>query len=420
LSYFDKLPNLALGNVVSYLNKYDSYSNKYYFLDGLMSAYPALGGRIRHGVSWRTIGDEDEPSLPLLDVLRSLLLTSVESTVNFNVDWRPQDEGTYRKWKNLLTSKYLRRVVVGDPRVLLGEKISDDVRTLKITLPVDLHREVVWPLFKKSMFVPASLEKVETEAGYAALPMSLVSSGAEFFALFSAVPKLYFYPWNPRPEFWDGFETFDNVVELSVNYDDWSEYQYSVPLDRFVNLRKLQMRGIAENLLDFDVVLPRLRTLELMDVFESAFQQNIWEHLARLVPNLVNLRIDGHFFPVKGCPRQTLTQHGDLCAVTIPEHFTCLEKLNIAVALEFSSVLDMVDRFEAVRPGGVKEVKVDGFVYYARSECVNVSAKVARWVKQKRRQNRKMAFDVWVRQGRLSIADRPPFNPSYLFKFSQP
>ncbi len=361
----------------------------------------------------------------MLDVLRSILLISADSIVNFTVYWKPEDEGTYRKWKSLLASKNLRRVRVFDPRVLLGEKISDTVRTFKITLPGDLHAEVVWSLFEKTLFVPARLEKVEIEAiarGHFDVAMSLVTGGAEFFALFSTVPALYFNCTHPRPEFWNAFETLDNILELSIKYHGWSD-EYRVPLDQFVNLRKVRMRVIGD-LLDLDVVVPQLRTMELTDIKQTGLKQDVLEHLARAAPNLVNLTIDAE------SDVSTLVVfwiQRDLFTVTIPEHFTYLQKLNIAVPLDILDVAVMVERFEALRPGGLKEVKVKGLVFYTRSECVVKSEKIARWVKTKRCENNNAAFEVFLQQGlfssddRLDISDklRSEGRPSYLFQFSQ-
>jgi hypothetical protein len=395
-------------------------------LDGLLSAYPAISGKIRNSVSWRTIGYEDDcHSITVLGVLRSLMLTSLESTVNFIVYWKPEDEQTYGKWKSLLTSPHLRRVRVFDPRVLLGEKISDDVRTLKIMLPDDANEEVIWPLFDKNLLVPKNLEKLEIEAATFRqddFPMSLVTGGAQFSALFFAVPKLYFIV-NPRPEFWDAFEAFDNVVELSLVYFRWS--LYPVPLDWFANLRKLQLDASlvrGQKFFDLDVVVPQVQTLDLTFVDESAFRKNgvsVWEHLARLFPNVVNLSIhvDSRSFKLAS---------PDVFAVTIPEQFTRLEKLKIRdVPLEFTGVQGMLERFEAVRPGGFKEMKIYGMVYYARPKCYDICSKVARWVKQKRRQNRKLTFDVtWCFpegdvEGHLYARQRLR-ESYYLFKFSQP
>jgi hypothetical protein len=118
-----------------------------------------------------------------------------------------------------------------------------------------------------------------------------------------------------------------------------------------------------------------------------------------------------------------------LFAVTIPENFTSLETLNLVVPLDITAVLDMVDRFEALRPGGVEEVKVKGLVFYTRPECVAKSRKVARWVKEKRRQNRTATFGVFLQQGRFSSDDyrehitdklRISGRPSYVFTFSEP
>jgi hypothetical protein len=133
----------------------------------------------------------------MLSVLRGLFLTETASTANFVAHWKPEDDVTYRKWKNILASRSLRRVVVFDPSILLGETVSNEVRTLKIFLPLD-SSQVIWSWFEKNLFVPRSLEKVEIDSYMDEYPMSLVSGGAEFSALFSDVRKLYFINTNPH------------------------------------------------------------------------------------------------------------------------------------------------------------------------------------------------------------------------------
>jgi hypothetical protein len=420
-SRLDALPPHVLGCIASNLDEHD-------LIDGLLSAYPDVGGKIRHSVPWTSIGCEDDfSSIKVLDMLRCLVLASVESTVDFILYWKPEDETTYRKWKRLLTSPHLRRVRVFDPRVLVGEKISNDVRTLKIMLPCDLNDDVVWSLFDRELFVPRNLEKVEVEAeSYRSedFPASLDTGGAEFYALFSAVPKLHFIV-NPRPEFWDGVDAFNNLVELSFSYYRWLECM--APLDLFPNLRKLQLdcslvRG--RKFYDFDVVLPQLETLELTCVGRSGFRKNsgeIWEHLACLFPNLAILVIHVD-------ARSYERFHPDVLTSTIPEQFTCLRKLKVLdVPLNLSDLQGMVDRFEAVRPGGVKEVVVDGIVKYPRPECHGVCAKFARWTKRKKGQNRGSVFDFQWEFPYVEPKGRFFWRPlvqqkesNYLFKFSQP
>ncbi len=417
------LPALVLGRVASYLSKEDLF-------DGLLSAYPGIGGKIRHSICWQTIGDElcDPSFIELLDVLRCLMLTSVESTVKFIVSWKPEDGATYRKWRRLLASPYLRSVIVLDPRVLRGEKLSDRVRTLRIMLPDALRHRVIWQLFDKNLFVPASLEQLEIEPTVTDAPArfqaSLAIGGAEFNALFSDVPKLHFVV-NPRPEFWDDFTTFDNTIELSLPINRWSKYR--APLDEFSNLRKLRidMSGVlGRNFFDFDAVLPRLRTVELVRVGKRGFGRNgleFLEDLARLAPNVTTLTITSDW--------SSEVSHPDAFAVTIPERFTCLRKLKVVdFDLKLNAVKDMIDRFEEVRPGGLKEVIVDGIVYYARPRCHDVCAGFARWVKRLRRQNRDFKIDFgWSfhgveKKGHYSPPNGwiPPMKSRYSFKFSQP
>jgi hypothetical protein len=427
-SYFHLLVDHVRADIVSNLDKYTSYAHKPIFVDDLMSAYPDLGRRdIQGRVSWRVIGVEKEPNLNMLDVLRSILLTAVDSVVTFNVGWKPNDAPMYEKWKLILSSEKLRTVMLYDLRAVQGEKISNNVRTLKIKLPGDLHPEVAWSLVTKDTFVPARLEKVVIEAvmrdrTVPDFPMSLTErGGAAFFALFSDVPRIDFVNLHPTPEFWDGF-TYDNLVELSIRYDDWHE-GYCVPLGEFVNLRKLELR-VFDDLKNLDVDVPQLRTLELRNVKMSAFKRAVFEHLGRVAPNVENLTIDSEG-EVYESPYEKFLVNRRLFAVTIPENFTSLERMNLAVPLDVTGVLGMVDSFEKLRPGGVEEVKVKGLVFYTSSECVAKSRKVARWAKEKRRQNRTAAIGVFVEQGRFSSNDyrdhvthKRRSRPSYLFTYN--
>jgi hypothetical protein len=425
-SYFDLLPARALGLLASYLDEDE-------LVEGLLSAYPAIGAKVRRCVAWKTIGRECFGN-NVLGFLRCLMLTCVETTGNFIVNWKPQDEETYREWKLLLTSPYLRKVVVYDPPVLLGEKISNDVLTLEMVLPHDLTDKVIWPMFEKDLLVPAVLQNLEITAVVyeeEEFPASLASSsaGAAFYALFSRVPNLDFRYVNPQPEFWGGFETFGNIVELCLFYNDFTDFQ-AAPLGQFANLRKLQLEVTAmffEQLLYFDVVMPQLETLELTVLRDCAFERDsadVWDHLASLVPNLLNLIINAHV-------EASQNFDPDVLAVAIPESFGCLRKLKVrgVVPLKLNSVQDVVDRFEAVRPGGVKEVIVDGTVHYARRECLNVCSAFTRWVKRKKCQNRQFTFDVkWdfpsvAVERRLAghMSRRQVVGAScYTFKFSQP
>jgi hypothetical protein len=131
-TYVDHMPTEVLGRVISFLGEED-------ILDGFLPAYRVLGGELHHRVPWGTIGDENGEGryVDMLSVLRGLMLAETASTANFVVHWKPEDEGMYRKWKNILASESLRRVVVFDPSVLLGQTVSNEVRTLKIFLTLD-------------------------------------------------------------------------------------------------------------------------------------------------------------------------------------------------------------------------------------------------------------------------------------------
>jgi hypothetical protein len=164
------------------------------------------------------------------------------------------------------------------------------------------------------------------------------------------------------------------------------------------------LTALIEELPDPDhVVMPQVQELEVSTYNDLKFRKRVWQRIARFVPNVVNLSIRRVLceWSYRLCPH-------DLFAITIPERFTCLEKLNLDNALlGLNSVMDMVDRFEAVRPGSVKEVNVAGSVFYATSKCSKVCGTVARWVKRKHRQNRNAALNVSWRFP-VPEAKRPP------------
>jgi hypothetical protein len=420
------MPTEVLGRVVSFLGEED-------ILDGFLPAYRVLGGELHHRVPWGTIGDENGEGryVDMLSVLRGLMLAETASTANFVVHWKPEDEGMYRKWKNILASESLRRVVVFDPSVLLGQTVSNEVRTLKIFLTLDSSEDVVWSWFDKNVFVPRRLEKVEIDSymddGFQDEdPMSLVSGGAEFSALFSDVRKLYFMNTNPHSEFWNGFQASNYVVvdELSVVCQRW--FDHPVPLNRFVNVTKLRLTvltALIEELPDPDhVVMPQVQEIQVYVSTwnDYVFRKRVWERIARFVPNVVNLIIERarDAWAYRLCPH-------DLFAVTIPDRFRCLQKLNLDnVMLGLNSVMDMVDRFEAIRPGSVKEVNVAGSVFYATTKCLKVCGTVARWVKRKHRENPNATLNVSWRFP-VPEPERPPgwnhddARSRYVFTFSQ-
>jgi hypothetical protein len=362
----------------------------------------------------------------VLGFLRFLTLTCVESVVKFYVYWKPKDEATYRRWKRLLASPYLRRVVVRDTRVVLGEKISDHVRRLEMELYLGDDEDDIWPMFEKDLLVSASLEEVLVFYLGLGSPASLASSraGAEFYALFSTVRKLHFCGVGPRPEFWDGFETFDNIVEAGLFCHHLTTFTMGQagPLHQFANLRLLRL--VVTNSFfrqQFDVVMPQLETLELTvwsggsaSEIESAGVLN--HNLASLVPNLRNLSVDAHLCSTKDF-------HPDVLAVAVPESFSCLQRLKVRGDIKLKSAQNVIDRFQAVRPGGVKEIIIKGAVHYFRPECLKVCTAVTRWVKRKKRQNRQFTFDLkwdfsWAKAIRHSAEHVS--RSCYTLKFSQP
>jgi hypothetical protein len=76
----------------------------------------------------------------------------------------------------------------------------------------------------------------------------------------------------------------------------------------------------------------------------------------------------------------------------------------------------MLERFEEVRPGGVKHLTVIGRVTYARRKCHKVCAKMARWIKRKKRQNPRSTFIFDWEFSKADIEHRS----LYVFIFSQP
>jgi hypothetical protein len=266
------------------------------------------------------------------------------------------------------------------------------------------------------------------------LPSSLVKGGVEFSSLFSGVPKLLFLV-SPCWDFWEGFESFDNIVDVHSAFLPWPDCL--PPLDKFANLRRLRLDVSLpvfdeKHLFDFDVGMPQLQTLELTSFASRDFENSsarVWTHLARLVPNLTTLYVQFEEFEGAVCLQCSRTEE---FTVTVPKRFASLQKLEVdGIQLDLNGLKSLVNRFEAVRPGGVKEVIINGIVRHPRRECHQVCAEFALWVKCKKRQNRNYAFNFsyWGfprDKRRISVCPRCRcwlcLEPQsyYTFKFSQP
>ena len=260
------------------------------------------------------------------------------------------------KFRRLLAAPNLQELAVHDPRILSGEKVSDNVKTMYFHLPGDCKKEDVWVRVDPELSVPKALDKVIVCCFGDEACVSL-TNGETFFALFSKVSSLKFVGVTAE-SFWEACASFDHVRELEVDFD-----RANIPIQRFVNLETLVLTiNELSDLRDVDFFMPRLARFQLKRVDHSCFEKearDLWEYLGVRMPSLKHLalRLERCFMVNPSAYKFT----SSILEEVFPRAFKVLENFDLSggdYPFPPIHIMKMVTRFEQRAAGGLKRLNL--------------------------------------------------------------
>jgi hypothetical protein len=121
LSYLESLPAHVLGKIATQVYPFP------WSLTPLLLASPVFLHKLRNGVQWKYLQDSQRSSMSL-EEMRIVTLASVQTIKLLVINAKPPVEAGLRKFRRLLQSPSLEKVIVtGGTRCIEGEKISDSV-----------------------------------------------------------------------------------------------------------------------------------------------------------------------------------------------------------------------------------------------------------------------------------------------------
>ncbi len=395
------LPSAVLRLVASFLSPAE-------VLDKLLLAYPSCFPELRNGVAWDHLDDRNA-----LENARHLALASCDAVKRLRVNYKPPGGRLVTKWRRVVKGKRLKTLVIEDPELVRGERLSLSVDELHfdVTDPC-VDRDVVnarnwWEEYQPASPAPV-IESVVVECDYKDLPIdeygpenvvmlgSTFKRGDSFFKAFPHAKKLSF---DPEPL--DGFfnqpaNVLANVREMVVAHNEThneilgfgvvdSVFPY---LDRFENLEVLILRDEEEYLtmLPQEYVHKSLHTLNFVSLYGLLFCDNVWDAIPRQFPRLRTLSCktpDSH--PMDMVEPSFLA---DLFPKQLA-HLENLELINVDVPLD--EFLDMVSFMLRKSPATIRSVVCQG---WRNDELVPTPAQLEKLEKLRKVPSHRVEFRV--------------------------